>query len=113
MQARAVLRGFRMSPTKVRLVADLVRGKRVDEALAILRNMPHKAAREIYRTVASAAANAENNFHMDRDDLVIKTITVDEGPSLKRYMPRARGRVNVIRKRSSHITVIVDDGQEY
>ncbi|WP_026369811.1 50S ribosomal protein L22 [Kallotenue papyrolyticum] len=113
MQARAVLRGFRMSPTKVRLVADLVRGKRVDEALAILRNMPHKAAREIYRTVASAAANAENNFQMDRDDLVIKTIMVDEGPALKRYMPRARGRVNVIRKRSSHITVIVDDGQEY
>ncbi len=113
MQAKAVLRGFRMSPQKVRLVADLVRGKRVDHALAILRNMPHKAAREIHRTVASAAANAENNFHMDRDDLVIKIITVDEGPALKRYMFRARGRANLIRKRSSHITVIVDDGQEY
>ena len=113
MQAKAVLRGFRMSPQKVRLVADVVRGKRVDQALAILRNMPHKAAHEIYRTVASAAANAENNFQMDRDDLVIKTIMVDEGPAMKRFMPRARGRVNTIRKRSSHITVIVDDGQEY
>jgi large subunit ribosomal protein L22 len=113
MQAKAVLRGFRMSPQKVRLVADVVRGKPVEQALAILRNMPHKAAREVYRTVASAAANAENNFQMDRDGLVIKTIMVDEGPSLKRYLPRARGRVNVMRKRSSHITVIVDDGEEY
>lgn len=113
MQARAVLRGFRMSPQKVRLVADVVRGKKVDQALGILRNMPHKAAGEIYRTIASAAANAENNFQMDREDLVIKTIMVDEGPAMKRFMPRARGRMNVIRKRSSHITVIVDDGQEY
>jgi large subunit ribosomal protein L22 len=113
MQAKAMLRGFRMSPQKVRLVADVVRGKKVDHALAILRNMPQKAAGEIYRTVASAAANAENNFQMDRDGLVIKTIMVDEGPAMKRTMARARGRANVIRKRSSHITVIVDDGQEY
>ena len=113
MQAKAVLRNFRMSPQKVRLVADVVRGKPVDAALAILRNMPHKAANEVYRTVASAAANAENNFQMDRDGLVIKTITVNEGPALKRFEFRARGRINQIRKRSSHITVIVDDGQEY
>jgi large subunit ribosomal protein L22 len=113
MQAKAVLRGFRMSPQKVRLVADVVRGKRVDLALALLRNMPQKAAAEIYRTVSSAAANAENNYQMDRGDLVIKTIMVDEGPAMKRFLPRARGRVNTIRKRSSHITVIVDDGQEY
>lgn len=113
MQAKAILRGFRMSPQKVRLVADVVRGKRVDVALALLRNMPHKAADEIYRTVASAAANAENNFQMDRDGLVIKTIMVDEGPARKKFEFRARGRINEIRKRSSHITVIVDDGQEY
>jgi large subunit ribosomal protein L22 len=113
MQAKAVLRGFRMSAQKVRLVADVVRGKRVDQALAILRNMPHKAAGEVYRTVASAAANAENNFQMDRDDLVVKTIMVDEGPAFKRLDQRARGRANILRKRSSHITVIVDDGQEY
>jgi large subunit ribosomal protein L22 len=91
----------------------VVRGKRVDHALAILRNMPQKAAREIYRTVASAAANAENNLQMDREDLVIKLIMVDEGPAMKRMQPRARGRANIIRKRSSHITVVVDDGQEY
>lgn len=113
MQAKAILRNFRMSPQKVRLVADVVRGKRVDDALALLRNMPQKAANEIYRTVASAAANAENNFQMDRDGLVIKTITVDEGPALKRVEFRARGRINQIRKRSSHITVVVDDGEEY
>ena len=113
MQAKAILRGFRMSPQKVRLVADVVRGKRVDVALALLRNMPHKAATEVYRTVASAAANAENNFQMDRDGLVIKTIMVDEGPSRKKFEFRARGRINEIRKRSSHITVIVDDGEEY
>jgi len=113
MQAKAVLRGFRMSPQKVRLVADVVRGKPVDQALAILRNMPHKAAGEVYKTIASAAANAENNFQMDRDGLLVKTIMVDEGPTMKRSMPRARGRMNIIRKRSSHITVIVDDGQEY
>jgi large subunit ribosomal protein L22 len=76
-------------------------------------NMPQKAAREIYRTVASAAANAENNLQMDREDLVIKLIMVDEGPAMKRMQPRARGRANIIRKRSSHITVVVDDGQEY
>jgi large subunit ribosomal protein L22 len=113
MQARAVLRGFRMSPQKVRLVADVVRGKPVEQALAMLKNMPHKAAGEMYRTVSSAAANAENNFQMDRDDLFIKTIMVDEGPALKRTSFRARGRVNMIRKRTSHITVVVDDGQEY
>lgn len=113
MQAKAILRGFRMSPQKVRLVADVVRGKKVDHALALLRNMPQKAADEIYRTVASAAANAENNFHMDRDDLIIKTIMIDEGPVRKASMARARGRLNIIRKRTSHITVIVDDGQEY
>jgi large subunit ribosomal protein L22 len=113
MQAKAILRGFRMSPQKVRLVADVVRGKRVDQAMAILKNMPHKAAGEVYRTVASAAANAENNFQMDRDDLVVKTIMVDEGPARRKAEFRARGRVNMIRKRTSHITVIVDDGQEY
>jgi large subunit ribosomal protein L22 len=113
MEAKAVLRGFRMSPQKVRLVADVVRGKPVDQALAILRNMPHKAAREIHRTIKSAAANAENNFHMDPGDLVVKLITVDEGPALKRWEFRARGRINAIRKRSSHITVVVDDGEEY
>ncbi len=113
MQAKAMLRGLRMSPQKVRPVVDVVRGKPVDMALAILRNMPQKAASEVARTIKSAAANAENNFKMSPDDLRVATIFADEGPAMKRMRPRARGRANIIRKRSSHITVIVDDGSEY
>lgn len=113
MQARAVTKYVRISPYKVRQVIDLVRGKPVERALILLQYMPHKAAREVARTIKSAAANAENNFDMDRSDLTVKTIFADQGPSLKRYMPRARGRVDMIRKRTTHITVIVDDGEEY
>jgi large subunit ribosomal protein L22 len=113
VEAKAVLRGIRISPQKVRLVVDVVRGKPVDMALAILRNMPQKAAMEVARTIKSAAANAENNLKMSPEDLVVKTIYADEGPVLKRFSPRARGRANVIRKRSSHITVVVDDGENY
>jgi large subunit ribosomal protein L22 len=112
MQAKAITKSVRISPTKVRPVMDLVRGKPVDRALAILRYMPHKAAREIARTIKSAAANAENNFEMTPDELVVKTIFADEGPAFKRFMPRARGRADHIRKRTTHITVIVDDGEE-
>lgn len=113
MQARAVTKYVRISPLKVRPVMDLVRGKPVQEALAILTYMPQKAAREVARTIKSAAANAENNFDMEPDDLVVKTIFADEGPALKRFMPRARGMANRIRKRTTHITVIVDDGSEF
>jgi large subunit ribosomal protein L22 len=112
MQAKAITKMVRIAPTKVRQVMDVVRGKPVDRALAMLQYMPQKAAREIARTILSAAANAENNFDMIRDDLVVKTIYADEGPALKRFMPRARGRADRIRKRTTHITVIVDDGQE-
>lgn len=112
MQARAVTKYIRISTYKTRQVIDVVRGKPVGEALAILRYMPQKAAKEVARTIKSAAANAENNFDMDPDDLVVKTIYADQGPSLKRYMPRARGRIDIIRKPTTHITVIVDDGQE-
>jgi large subunit ribosomal protein L22 len=93
-------------------VIDLVRGKEVQRALSILRYMPQKAAKEIARTIQSAAATAENNFEMDPDGLVVKTIFADEGPAFKRSMPRARGRADRIRKRTTHITVIVDDGEE-
>jgi len=112
MQAKAINRMVRISPNKVRLVIDLVRGKDVERALAILRYMPQKAAKEIARTIQSAAANAENNFEMDPDGLIVKTIYADEGPAFKRMMPRARGRADRIRKRTTHITVIVDDGEE-
>jgi large subunit ribosomal protein L22 len=113
MQAKAITRGVRISPLKVRLVMDVVRGMPVDRALSTLRYMPQKAAREIAKTIQSAAANAENNFDMERRDLVVKTIFADEGPALKRFMPRARGMANRIRRRTTHITVVVDDGQQY
>jgi len=113
MQAKAILRGVRLSPQKARLVVDVVRGKQVDAALAMLRNMPQKAALEVARTIKSAAANAENNLQMTPDDLIVKTIFVDEGRATKRMNPRARGRADTIKHRTSHITVIVDDGEEY
>lgn len=113
MEAKAVTKYIRISPYKVRKVIDVVRGKPVNRALAELRYMPQKAAREVARTVKSAAANAEHNFDMDPSDLVIKTIYADHGPTLKRYMPRARGRIDMIRKPTTHITVIVDDGEAY
>jgi large subunit ribosomal protein L22 len=112
MEAKAVTRGVRISTLKVRQVMDTVRGKRVDLALAQLRYMPQKAAREVARTIKSAAANAENNFDMDPTQLVVKTLYADQGPVLKRFLPRARGRADRIRKPTTHITVIVDDGQE-
>jgi len=113
MQAKAVLRNVRISPTKVRPVIDVVRGKTVARALSILQYMPQKAAREVARTIKSAAANAENNFEMVPESLVVKTIFADEGPRLKRFMPRARGRADRIYRRLSHITVVVDDGEEF
>ena len=111
MEARAILRNYRMSAQKVRLILDLVRGKPIDRAVAILRNMPNKAALPVAKLIESAAANAENNLKLDREGLVIKTIFANNGPATKRFTPRARGRANVSRKRTSHITVIVDDGQ--
>jgi large subunit ribosomal protein L22 len=112
MQAKAITRNVRISPIKVRLVCDVVRGKPVDRALAMLRYMPQKAAVEVARTIKSAAANAENNYDMSPENLVVKTIFADEGPTLKRFMPRARGRADRIDRKSTHITVIVDDGEE-
>lgn len=113
MEAKAVTRYVRISPLKVRLVMDVVRGMNVDRALATLRYMPQKAAHEVARTIKSAAANAEHNFDMDRESLYIKTIYADQGPVLKRIMPRARGMANRIRKPTTHITVVVADRSEY
>ncbi|NJN66407.1 MAG: 50S ribosomal protein L22 [Chloroflexaceae bacterium] len=111
MQAKAITKYVRISPQKVRQVMDVVRGEPVERALAILNYMPQKAAREVARTIKSAAANAENNFDMVPSDLVVKQIFADEGPRLRRHMPRARGRVDLIRKPTTHITVVVDDGE--
>ncbi|NJN15966.1 MAG: 50S ribosomal protein L22 [Oscillochloris sp.] len=113
MEVKAVTRYVRISPLKVRLVMDVVRGMPVDRALGTLRYMPQKAAREVARTIKSAAANAEHNFDLDPDALIVKRIYADQGPVLKRFMPRARGMANRIRKPTTHITVVVDDGAEY
>jgi large subunit ribosomal protein L22 len=107
VEVRAVERKIGMSAQKVRLVLDAVRGKPVNEALAILKFLPQRAAGPVAKAVKSAASNAENNFNMDVDDLVIMRMSADEGRTLKRWRPRARGRVNQILTRSSHITVVV------
>ena len=105
--ALAQAKFVRMTPMKCRRVIDLVRGLPVDEALDILRFDVHAASDPIYKVVASAVANAENNKQLDRRDLVIAQAYVDEGPTLKRFRPRAQGRAYRIRKRTSHITVVV------
>ena len=110
MEARAVAKYLRISPSKARLVADLVRGKAVSDALTILRFTPKKGARLVNKTLRSAVANAENSRTMDMDHLVVKTITVDAGPTLKRWRPRAMGRANRILKRTAHVTVVLSDG---
>ena len=107
MEVRAVAKDTGISPRKVRLLVDMVRGKKVDEALTILRFAPTPTARVVAKVVKSAVANAENNFQMSPSDLKIITVFADEARTLKRFRPRARGRSNQILKRSSHITVIV------
>jgi len=111
MEAKAVLRSARISAQKVRLVADQVRGLPVARALDLLKFSDKKAANMIRKVVESAIANAENNNGADVDALKVKTIMVDEGPSLKRFMARAKGRGTRITKRTSHITVVVGEGK--
>ena len=112
MQVRAVAKDTGISPRKVRLLVDMVRGKKVDEALTILRFAPTPTARVVAKVVKSAVANAENNFQMSPSDLKIVTVFADGGRTLKRFRPRARGRSNQILKRSSHITVIVAEVED-
>jgi large subunit ribosomal protein L22 len=107
-RARAVARYVRMSPTKVRRVIALVKGRPLQEALDILRFSPQAAAEPVYKVISSAAANAENNLGIVRDTLVVALLTADEGPTLKRIRPRAQGRAYRIRKRTSHITAEVE-----
>ena len=112
MQTQAVLKFVRMSPNKGRLMADLVRGKKVDEALNILKFSTQKTARIIRKVLESAIANAENNNGADVDELKVSEIFVDEGPVMKRIMPRAKGRADRIVKPTSHITIRVSDGRK-
>ena len=107
MEAKAIAKYVRTSPRKAGQICSLVRGKNVDEALAILKYMPQKSAGIIAKVVKSAAANAENNLNMDPKKLYVSEVYAHQGPTLKRFMPRAQGRATGIRKRTSHIGVVV------
>jgi len=109
VEARAIAKYLRVSPFKARQVADLIRGKNAREAMAILRFTNKKGASMIAKVLKSAMANAENNFDMDVDALYVSEIYVDEGPSLKRLKPRAYGRADMMKRRTSHITVVVKE----
>lgn len=110
--ARATAKFVRVTPMKARRVIDTIRGKSVEDALAILRYAPQSASEPVAKVVASAAANAENNFGLDPRTLVVSEAFADEGPTLKRFQPRAQGRAFQIRKRTSHITVVVESQKE-
>jgi large subunit ribosomal protein L22 len=107
MNARALVRGITMSPRKIRVVANLVRKKSVEEAIGMLDLMPKKAAKIIAQAVRSAAANAENTAEVSVEDLHIEAISVDGGTTNKRWMPRSMGRANRINHKTSHLTVVV------
>ena len=109
MEATAKLSFVRLSPQKARLVVDMVRGKGVQEALNILKYSPQKAAEIVAKLVRSAVANAEQKGTGDVDRLVVKTIFVDQGPVLRRFMPKGRGSASRIRKPTSHITVVLGE----
>jgi large subunit ribosomal protein L22 len=112
MEAKAILRTTRISPQKARLVADQVRGLPVARALNLLKFSDKKAAAIIYKVIFSATSNAENNNGADVDELKVASIMVDEGPVLKRFMARAKGRGTRISKRTSHISVVVGSGKK-
>ena len=109
MEARAVTKFVRVSPRKVRLVVDQVRGKAVDDALTMLKFVPKRSALIVAKTLRSAIANAESTQSVDVDRLYVKRVNVDEGGMWKRFMPRGMGRATRIRKRLSHLTVVVDE----
>lgn len=107
MEAKAQAKYVRIAPRKARVVMDLIRDKNLMEAFSILRFIPKRASGIIEKVLQSAAANAEHNYEMNKDDLYVYRAYVDEGPTLKRFIPRALGRATRIRKRTSHITVIL------
>ena len=110
---KAIAKDIRISSRKVRIVIDLIRGKQVDEALAILRFTPKAASPVVEKVLLSAIANAENNPpYLNRDNLYVAEVYANQGPTLKRFMPRAKGSASPILKRSSHITVILDEIKE-
>ena len=112
MEVRAVTRYVRISPRKVQTLVGTVQGKPVEEALDILRFMPQKASDIVAKVIQSAAANADQNPNVDVDSLVVQTVRADQGPTLKRFRARARGRGTRILKRTSHITVVLSEESE-
>ncbi len=109
MEARAIARHIRIAPRKVRLVIDTIRGKNVEEALNILRHLPQRSAPVVEKLLQSAIANAEQKEVSDVERLHIKEVFVNGGATLKRFMPRAMGRATPLRKRTSHITIVVSE----
>ena len=109
METRAITKFIRVSPRKVRLVVDQIRGKGVEEALNILKFIPKRSAGIVAKTVRTAVANAENTQSVDVDRLFVKQAKVDEAGMWKRFMPRAQGRATRVRKRLSHVTIVVDE----
>lgn len=107
MEAKAVAKFVRIAPRKARQVIDLIRGKRVGDAEVILKFTPRFSAEVIGKVLKSAIANAENNHKLQRDLLVVSEAYVDQGPTMKRFMPRAQGRASMIHKRTSHITIVL------
>ncbi|ANY67055.1 50S ribosomal protein L22 [Paenibacillus algorifonticola] len=108
-EAKAHLRFVRIAPRKAQLVADLIRGKKVGEAIAILRHTPKSASPILEKLLNSAIANAEHNYQLDVNKLVISQAFVNQGPTMKRFRPRAMGRASKINKRTSHITLVVSE----
>jgi large subunit ribosomal protein L22 len=109
MRVSATAKYLRGSTRKARLITAAIKGKRVEEAAALLRFMPQNAARDVARVLKSATANAENNHNLSADDLVIVDAVADEGPTIKRFRPRAQGRAFPIHKGMTHITIVVAD----
>ena len=109
MEAKAVAKNVRIAPRKVRVVMNLIRGKKVADAFAILKFTQKVGSEAIYKVLKSAVANAENNFDMNVDNLYVSSCFVDEGPTMKRIHPRSRGQAFKILKRTSHITVAVEE----
>ncbi len=107
MESKAIARFVRIAPRKARQVVDLIRGKRVSDAQTILKFTPRFSAEIVGKVLNSAIANAENNHKLNRDRLVVSEAFVDQGPTMKRHMPRAQGRASLIHKRTSHITIVV------
>jgi large subunit ribosomal protein L22 len=113
MEVKAKLKNLRIAPRKVRLVADLIRGKKVTEAERILNFTVKRAAKPILKLLNSAIANAKHNFGLEKEKLYIKKILVDEGQKFKKIFPRARGRADIIQKKSSHVTIVLDEIEKH